>query len=73
MATPSRQVRVPDELWAAAERILADRGTTRGAWINAKLAELVAADRVARAFVEGLSPAQADEVAAAEAAQQATR
>lgn len=55
MATPSRQVRVTSELWNAAEEACARRGTTRAAYINAKLAELVESDAVARAFVEGLT------------------
>lgn len=73
MATPSRQVRVPDQLWAEAEEACARRGTTRSAYLVGKLAELVESDRVERVFVEGLPAAQVAEVAEVAGAEAVTR
>lgn len=54
MATPTRQIRVPDVLWEAAKDAAARRNTTRAAYLVAKLVELVEADRAEQAFINGL-------------------
>lgn len=54
MATTARNVRVPDDRWEEAKAILGGRGTTVSAYLNAKLEELVVAERARRAFVDGL-------------------
>lgn len=55
MATRLRNVRVEDDLWAAAEAAAARRGTNRSAYVVAKLTELVEHDKAQQAFVNGLT------------------
>lgn len=54
MATPSRNVRVADDVWDAAQDVLARRGTTVSAYLRGKLTELVEADRAHQAWAAGL-------------------
>ena len=63
MATTSRNIRVADELWAEAKTAAAARGITVTAYVVGKLRELVEAERVRAAFVDGLAAPATDDAA----------
>lgn len=55
MPTPSRNLRVADQLWNDAKAAAARRNTTVTSYLVGKLTELVEHDKTQQAFVNGLT------------------